>query len=360
MACGQPFAVVDAFRFRRRDPTDGPLVDIDATIAEHGVFIQGVITAHPYDPPFTYTVGRHLRGRPELILFGPPPGPAAQVLNELARDRRPSEVTAGADVTLRCMDGHRVRLCPARPEWIADYGLVAFDHAAARPDQVPFLQVVLPRRDGSLPGDGGPRCECCPDLSHSLRPYPRPFDTAQLFRSHASRPRRPAGSVEVCVPVRIDDMEIGRLERLVAQDRGDGTVQLLQPPVLADWTTAGAILAVDDIRDVGGDHVARTELRASPSVHLTWSWSARGQLADPATTERVDAAVRRITSLPGVEATLDPRWLAVAATSASSHKVRSVMRRLARDGVAQEADPLHRSPTVCSHPQCGCEVCSRP
>ena len=37
-------------------------MDIDATIARFGVAVQSVLTDHPYDPPFAYTIGRHLRG----------------------------------------------------------------------------------------------------------------------------------------------------------------------------------------------------------------------------------------------------------------------------------------------------------
>lgn len=42
-------------------------MNIDEIIARCGVYLQAVCSEHPYDTPFTYTVGRHQRGQPELI-----------------------------------------------------------------------------------------------------------------------------------------------------------------------------------------------------------------------------------------------------------------------------------------------------
>jgi hypothetical protein len=62
-------------------------VDIDTIIARHGVALPSILTAHPHDPPFTYTVGRQDQGRPELIVFGLAPQVAQTLLNELAPRR---------------------------------------------------------------------------------------------------------------------------------------------------------------------------------------------------------------------------------------------------------------------------------
>lgn len=333
-------------------------MDIDAIIARHGVAVQAVLTDHPYDPPFAYTIGRHLRGDPELIVFGGHHERATALLNELAHHRAAGDLAAGAQLSVDTFDGDPVGLVEARPEWVCQYGLLAFDHAGAPPWDVPFLQVQIPDPEGRLPGvDGRPAtCWCCPDLSRLDRPYARAFDTTRLHELVPGQPPHGDDEVDVAVPVWVDDVAVGRVEALRARPRDADEVCLLQPPVLADWTTAGAVLRLTGREDPDGLPIAGAEVRTSPSVHLAWAWHVAGMTDAEAV--RAEQAVERIAALDGVVVTPDPNWLTIAAPSRHSHRVRATMRRLVRDGLAVEAERFSRPSTACTHP--GCQACGGP
>lgn len=333
-------------------------MDLDATIARFGVAVQSVMTDHPYDPPFTYTIGRHLRGDPELIVFGGHHERAATLLNELARHRPASDLAAGMQLPVDTFDGLPVGLVDARPEWVCEYGLFAFDHAGAPPWDVPFLQVKIPDSQGRLPGvDGRPAaCWCCPDLSRLDRPYALAFGTTGLHELVPGQPSPAEDELDVAVPVWWHDVAVGRVEALRAQRLAIDEVRLLQPPVLADWTTAGAVLQLTGRQDPGGFPIVGAEVRTSPSVHLAWAWDVAGMTDDEVA--RAEQAVERVTALDDVVATPDPCWLAVSAPSRHSHRVRATMRRLVRDGLAVEAERFSRPPQACTHP--ACQACGSP
>lgn len=338
-------------------------MDLDDTIQRHGMALISVFADHPHDLPFTYTVGRHDRGLPELIVFGGTPDEAGTLLNELDRDNPSSEVRPGRTPRADALGGARVELRRARPAWAKVHGLLAFDRGG--PD-VPFLQVRLPDRRGRLHGERGrpAACACCPDLSRADRPWALPLDTASLHGRVLPSQARSDDAVEVCLPVRRDGTEVGRVERVRARDLGDGTVQVLQPPVMADWTTAGAVLLLEGRTDLCGDPLAASEVRASRSVHLAWSWIVPLLDEDGLDLERVDAAVGRVAEMPGVALTIDTWWCSVAAQSNQSHRVRAAMRRLVRDGLAREEDRYSRSDPPglpCLDPRCvRCDTQLRP
>lgn len=320
-------------------------MDIDETIARYGVFVQAVVSQHPYDTPFAYTVGRHLGGEPELIAFGGTYELVGAVLNELALDHEPYRIRAGAVVSTRTFDGLPVRLVHARPEWAASHGLVAFHHAGRGSDGLPFLQVQFPDMDGRLPGqDGRPDdCFCCPDLSRPDRPWALPFPSADavVLRGPTASRVLETDELDVLVPVRVDDQDVHRFDRVHAHRVDDDVVVLDQPPVIADWTTAGAMFEIRGDDTELGLPVARVELRPSPKVHLTWGL----ELDAHRCLEHQDvtvATLQPLTALGDVEATVDPRWLAVAAPSGTSERVRSTMRRLTRDGLARDASRYSR------------------
>lgn len=321
-------------------------MDIDETIARYGVFLQAVVSQHSYDTPFAYTVGRYLSGEPELIAFGGTYELVGAVLNELALDHDPCRIRAGAVVSTRTFDGLPVRLVHARPEWTASHGLLAFHHAGRDADNLPFLQVQFPDMDGRLPGqDGRPDdCFCCPDLSRPDRPWALPFpsvDALVLRGPSVSGSLDEPDGVDVLVPARVDDQDVHRLDRVHAHRVDVDAVVLDQPPVIADWTTAGAVLALRGDDNELGLPVAGAELRPSPKVHLTWGLDLDPHRFLGGQTDIVDA-LQRLVALGDVEVTVDPRWLAVAAPSGTSERVRSTMRRLTRDGLARDASRYSR------------------
>lgn len=124
---------------------------------------------------------------------------------------------------------------------------------------------------------------------------------------------------------------------------------------MADWTTAGARVRLEDHTDPCGDPLATIEVRASRCVHLAWSWIVPLLDEDGPELVQVDAAVCRVAELPGVELTIDTWWCAAAAPSSQSHTVRAAMRCLVRDGLAHEEDRYSRSVprgVPCLDPRC--------
>lgn len=58
---------------------------LKALIEEYGWAIQGVFPTEDHPGPyFDYTVGLHLKGLPELVIYGLPHQSAAKLLNQLA------------------------------------------------------------------------------------------------------------------------------------------------------------------------------------------------------------------------------------------------------------------------------------
>jgi hypothetical protein len=105
------------------------------------------------ETPFTYTIGNHLAGRPELIVFGMDPRQAGEVLN-LASELPPiAEAEDGAIVSLGGVFGLKVVRCGS---WAKE----SFSIQATRylgTSDYELVQLLVPDPFGRFPGDPG--CE---------------------------------------------------------------------------------------------------------------------------------------------------------------------------------------------------------
>lgn len=128
------------------------------TIIEHGhqvigVFAPGDETGDEDDfVPFSYTVGRSMKDRPELLITGPLPiGMQGVILNDLAAYDDEHLLRPGTDLAPNTI----LRGMPVR--------IVAADPVAAEMNQalhlfgddITALQMLWPDKHGRLPGDPG-------------------------------------------------------------------------------------------------------------------------------------------------------------------------------------------------------------
>jgi hypothetical protein len=123
---------------------------MDADIARTGRSIIGVMDA---STPFSYTIGNHLEGYPELIMFGLHPRDAMMMLNivselPMLRHIRNGElVSVGGTfpmLALDCRESAKTRYAVQAERYL--------HHADFR-----LLQLVAPDRQGRFPGD--PDCD---------------------------------------------------------------------------------------------------------------------------------------------------------------------------------------------------------
>lgn len=321
-------------------------LDLAPIIAQHGHAVLSVLTDHPAVPAWSYTVGRARQGRPELVVFDLHERAAGEVLNELVRRDGAGELHAGAAVDLwpgaASVD---VRLGRVRPEHVDRWLPAAVQAAGTR--LVDALQVGLPDADGRLSDDALTGCECCPDLTRQGRPWTGPYDPrAVSFRRDADSPE-----LDVCVPViQLGDQQ-DRVEVVPCKPLGERMVEVLDPPVLADWVTAGAVLEVAEEPDPSGLPLATVQLRPSPLVHLTWR-IRRCAITDAGAEGRLCAALDRVAEVPDVAVTWADDWLAVASLPAHAERVRSRMRHLVRDGLAMETRPFSSPDSLGIDPRC--------
>lgn len=326
--------------------------DIGWGIEQHGLFLVRVTGAHPGEVPWTYTIGNHEHGLPELVVFGLPRRLAEVLLTELSEDLRggtldprPGALAVCPPLELTTLP--LVRLGAVAPRWGREMARLALHHYGAAAG-VDVLQVVVPDGRGRPPSD--PACSAWvrqeqPDLSRDGElAWPTPY-FPRLFDLEP-----PPGDIAVTVPILAAGRPAGRVEAVPARRDGDDRATLAAPPVLADWVTAGAV--VETGRPIGAARAPApsggwsrpltTGVRLaapSPDIHLAWSYAHSCASLDAL----VDAR-RRLESY-GVALTDSYEGLHVAAPARAAERVRIIMRRLVRDGHAVELSPYHGLPT---------------
>lgn len=322
-------------------------LDLTPIIAEHGHAVLSVQTDHPAESPWSYTVGRADQGRPELIVFGLDPDAATALLNELARlDDAGPRLRPDVPVHPWPEGTHvPVGLGSVHPEHVDRYLAAATTVPSLR-----ALQVGLPDNHGALPRQGLLDCDCCPDLTRAGRPWSRPYDPRSVPLPSARRVEGPV--VDVCLPVIGPDGSSDRTEVVPCRPLGDRAVEVLEPPVLADWTTAGAVLELAPDHDDSGLPFAAVEVRRSPLVHLTW-WLHCREITERDAAEQLCATLDRVAAVADGAVTWADDWLAVAALPSRAERVRSQMRHLMRDGLVTESTPYSEDGGPCTDPHCG-------
>ena len=119
---------------------------VQAVIDEHGWMVQFVGS----NPPLAYTIGRTLRGLPELVVSAMPPETAAQVLNRAAR----LGFTAGEMVDIGFSVQFRAVAITTPRVHMGVAGRMYGNGFTA-------LQLLWPSKTGAWPGevgwDGGPQ-----------------------------------------------------------------------------------------------------------------------------------------------------------------------------------------------------------
>jgi hypothetical protein len=124
--------------------------DVDDNIATSGRTVVGVL-----DPvaPFSYTIGNHVAGLPELIVFGLDPRDAQHVLNAASAMPGLAAVGDGDPVDIGGKVPLRAVVCPmwAKCEFAIQAGRYL------RTDNYRLLQLLVPDRQGRYPGD--PDCQ---------------------------------------------------------------------------------------------------------------------------------------------------------------------------------------------------------
>ena len=113
------------------------------------------------EPAFTYTVGLHRAGLPELIVFGPPDDVAAPMLDSVAWQLRQGRAYVDGDV----VDGRKGDQ-PVRVMEVLDSRthLLHANALSPSPLPVPALQLIYPDRDGRWPWQPGSRIASVPLL----------------------------------------------------------------------------------------------------------------------------------------------------------------------------------------------------
>lgn len=332
------------------------LARIDDMIHAQGIHTQGVLATYPGEAAFCYTVGNHRYHLPELIVFGAELGAAAGILRDVAMLIRRGEVSSDAGTRIEggaigYPSPLAVRLGDVGPVWARRYGRVAFGYYGLDdPGAIPFRQVLLSDVYGRFwDEDGGhdPGMEQVqPDLSRERFAWRRPFVPFKDFVDP------PECDVYALVPIIEGGEDCGRWEAVPANLVDDRIVRVERPPVMADWVTTGALLHVGSV-SVGilphlpaGRAYVRLE-RESPQVHSVWRLHAHDKDEYPDLIDRLRVEL----DLPGVTSMTTHETIHVASPPREVPKVRSRMRRLVRDGLAEEWDPYHHGALRC-HPDC--------
>lgn len=106
-------------------------------------------------PPFSYTIGNHGRGLPELVIVGLGPLDACYVLNTLGKMQRERGEPLLGDLSLGEGAKQPVRLQPIRDRGLVHdvYTCQVFSFYGTEEYEV--TQVLVPDAEGRFPGDPG-------------------------------------------------------------------------------------------------------------------------------------------------------------------------------------------------------------
>lgn len=105
------------------------------------------------DPWFTYTIGNHLAGKPELLCIGLDPRNATWLLNLVSELPDVAQLAVGGPVPLDIGGEVPLRACPC-PEWAkGEYSIQAGQYL--RTEAYRLVQVLIPDTAGRFPGEPG-------------------------------------------------------------------------------------------------------------------------------------------------------------------------------------------------------------
>lgn len=320
-------------------------------IERRGWALQGVVgDPYPGQVDVTYTVGNTTVGLPELLVIGIPTGLGGHLLDHLtevlragALDPRPGAVVPGPLVGLD--PPGTLRLGQVAGRWAIHYGVIAYEHHLANgghPEDVAFLQVVLPDHAGRFHGEPGYDALGVdthqPDLSEPGSPWRYPYvPPVDLVWP-------PPGDAMIVVPViEPHHGDLGRREVVPAEALGDDHYRLVRPPVLADWVTTDTEVRATEpaeppFPDVLVGRVYEQVTRTSPQAHLVWLLHAH----DPSEHGAILARTIPDLDLPETTWVDTPLSLHVATPPRFAARLRSRLRHLARDGLVVEREPYHR------------------
>jgi hypothetical protein len=122
-----------------------------AHIKREGRSIVAVFVAEEDDgPPFSYTIGNHLKGLPELLVIGTAQGVFLNTLSHLM-------IAAGHGFedgeTVRMLGSKEVKLIRASAAAREEYTIQAGEHFGHQNYSV--MQVLMPDKQGRFPGEDG-------------------------------------------------------------------------------------------------------------------------------------------------------------------------------------------------------------
>jgi hypothetical protein len=147
--------------------------DFHAQVREHIARTGRSVLGVGADPAFTYTIGNHLAGKPELIVFGINPEDAQGLLNEISNRADAAEL--GTTVEVIDLGGKfPVRAIPC-PDWAkAEYSIQAGRYL--RTEAYRLVQLLVCDPTGRFPDEPGcaPPYGNVPVLRLQLPPARRP------------------------------------------------------------------------------------------------------------------------------------------------------------------------------------------
>jgi hypothetical protein len=323
---------------------------MEEKIATHGVGLQGVTELIPGEGTFAYTIGHHRQGLPELIVFAPAVGAAADLLQRLSAMLRLGEIAgeAGREVPGQCGRGGElpVRFGAVDPRWAHRHALGVYrHHPDADPADIRVLQVIVPDAEGRFwddPDHNVVMDQVQPDLSRPEWPWRAPLEPVHLHQEVEEFGPGP-WPLLVSVPIIEAGEEIGRCEAVPAVPL-EGDLALIQrPPLLADWVTVGTVVEIDEepaaATRLGPARGYRRVVRESTYVQANWLHRVESE-------EQTELLLATLAAIEDdLDAVLSVTYASthVAATPAAAPAVRVRMRRLVRDGIAWEKPVYHSS-----------------
>lgn len=325
---------------------------IDDHIDRFGFSMPTVLGERPDSPTWAHTVGLARAGLPELIVFGVSDDDVLSCIFEDVRHQlldRPDLARPGRTLDVEHLR-RPVRLGAVAPRWRDTYPLWAIEYGGR---DIEVLQLVIADDDGRLPGDPAFTIDAL--LHQPLLSYDDQAWRAPLFP--ASYPEDDlATDVLVLVPILHAGQPELRDEVVPAELLADDRARLLQPPLLADWVTAGTEVRLTDPPDVYDELdvpllVGMAEVtRVSPMTHLSYTLhDHEGDHAEGS--RRVERELERFDAI----VTHGRCSVSIALAAVDGTRARLALRRLERDGIVSADEPYHRPDVVRHDPRCvGC------
>lgn len=323
------------------------MFDIEATIERHGWAIPTVLDDGPGAPSFAYSVGLLRRGRPEVLVVGPCPSHASELVQHTACALEAGRAAphAGTVIDLPPQSPWaQVRLGEVHPRWARRFAI----HAHAHGDEdVAVLQILVPDDAGhdSDHDEVDPSAlERQPVLSEPDRPWRLPLGR-QLLTSLDNEVDDAAFAL---LPILAPDGPIGREELVTVVPVDGDSWAVATQPALADWCPVGTRIEAAAVtercpltRELG--QVVRFDrlTRESHWVPHRWTWHGSTEPDADRLWETLTAPTRQPhLRVGGVNAM--PHAITIAVEPRDAPALRSAMRRLERDGLVAPRSLFHR------------------